>query len=344
MSSNPSAYDLHRLRVIMAGNGNPYSVLTPLRKGLLRAFHDGLSMPDIAAAFSISATDVERELGSLVTASLVQERNGHYQPTFFIASASETLRVTAHAHDTGYLLAQRLLARWDDIETSYKQLVISHDREFRNWAFLFVGDRILDIELLNVLARDGTLMPSAPSRPSPNHPKARYYFWMIEGEPDQLGWYGQHETALPWEHWRLLTFGRYRIDGASNTARDALETKVREVLAAPLANNPEALAEYLNIPAVNQADAQRWRQCGQSCAFDLLSVYREREDALRQFYTSLHASTYTPHGFGEFFCWYDHVAYAHAIDVLADAGVLSIPEHWFVAALWFFDEPETNGF
>lgn len=328
----------------MAGNGNPYSVLTPLCKGLLRALHDGLSIPDIAAAFGMSVIDVERELGPLVTASLAQERNGHYQPTFFIASATEALRVTAHARDTGYLLAQRLWARWDDIEIEYKQLVISHEKEFRDWAFLFVGGRILDIELLDLLARDGTLMPAAPARPSPDYPNARYYFWMIEGEPDQLGRYGQHETALPWEDWRLLTFGRNWIDGASNTARDALEIKIREALAVPLVNSPRALAEYMNIPAVNQADAQRWSQWGQSCAQDLLSVYQEREDALRQLYTSLHASTYIPYGFGEFFCWYDHVAYAYAIDVLADAGLLSIPEHRFVAALWFFDESETNGF
>ncbi len=39
------------------------------------------------------------------------------------------------------------------------------------------------------------------------------------------------------------------------------------------------------------------------------------------------------YGFGEFLCWYDHVAYAHAIDILADAGVLSIPEYRFIAAL-----------
>jgi len=327
----------------MAGNGNPYSVLTPLRKGLLRAFYDRLSLPDVAVVFGISAADVERELEPLVTASLVQEQNGHYQATFFIASSTETLQVTTHARETGRLLAQRLLLRWDDIETAYKQLAVGHDYGLRNVAFLFVGDVILDVGLLDALARDRTLMPAAPARPSPDHPDARYYFWMVEGDPDQLGWYGQRAIALPWEPWHLLTFGRYWIDGAPNAAREALETKARELLTVTLADNPEALAEHLNIPLVNQEDAHRWWQCTRAYTADLLSVYRERADALKQLYTSLHASTYAPYGFGEFFCWYDHVAYANAIDVLADAGVLIIPQHHFIAALWY-DEPDENGF
>lgn len=343
MSDNPSTYDIQRLHAIMAGNGDPYSVLTPLRKGLLHALHDGLSVPDLATAFGISTADVERELEPLVAANLAQKRSGHYQPAFFIANATETLRVAANARDTGHVLAQRLLQQWDEIEVTYEQLAVSRSGEFRHLAFLFVGDMILDIGLLDALARDETLMPPAPARPSPGHPEARYYFWMIEGTPDQLGRYGQRATTLPWQHWYLLTFGQYQIDGVHNAAREMLEVKAAEVLAANLTDGPEALAEHLNIPAVNQTDAYRWQQCAKSYANDLLSVYRERENALKQLYASLHASTYALYGFGEFLCWYDHVAYAHAIDILADAGVLSIPEYRFIAALWY-DKSEENGF
>ena len=50
-----------------------------------------------------------------------------------------------------------------------------------------------------------------------------------------------------------------------------LEVKAAEVLAANLTDGPEALAEHLNIPAVNQTDAYRWQQCVKSYANDLLS-------------------------------------------------------------------------
>jgi hypothetical protein len=74
-----------------------------------------------------------------------------------------------------------------------------------------------------------------------------------------------------------------------------------------------------------------------------MTIYQDHEDLLRQLHATLHASIYAPYGFSEFFCWYDHVAYAHAIDVLASADVLSIPEHRFTAALWY-EGPEANSF
>lgn len=342
MGSGPNKYNTECLHAIMAGNGDPYSVLTPLRKGLLRALHDGLALPEVAAAFGISTTDVERELGPLIAASLAQEKNGRYQATFFIASSAEAGQVTAHAREMGRLLAQRLLLRWADIETVYEQLGIGQAYNLRDLAFLFVGDLILDVGLLDALARDGTWMGAAPARPSPDHPDARYYFWMIEGDPDQLGHYGQHAMTLPWERWYLLTFGRYWIGDAPNVARRAFVGKAREVLAANLADEPEALAEHLGIPLIGQEDARNWWQRTKPYVADLLGVFRERADLLEQLYASLHASTYAPHGFGEFLSWYGHVAYAHAIDVLASADVLVIPQEQFIAALWYAEWDEND--
>jgi hypothetical protein len=67
-------------------------------------------------------------------------------------------------------------------------------------------------------------------------------------------------------------------------------------------------------------------------------VYKQRESRLRQIYGTLRAALYAPpHGFGEFLCWYDHVAYASAIDSLAAAGAVSIPAERFAAALWHED-------
>lgn len=335
--------NLQRLHAIMAGNGNPYGVLTPTRKRLLRALHDNVAISEIATTLGMTASDIQDELTPLITAHLVMRHGEHYQPAFFIASATETQRVTEHAHDTGRMLANRLLAQWDEIESTYQQLVISRDWAFSDLAFLLVGDRILDIGLLDAFARDGKLMQPAPARPSPDSPKARYYFWMIEGAEDQLGRYGQRATPLPWENWYLLTFGQYRLNGRSNQAREALESKAHDALEENQVNHLRTLAELLNIPAFDQEDTHRWSKYVQSSADDLMRIYRNRGGSMRQLYTTLHASRYAPYGFSEFFCWYDHVAYAHALDVLASANVLSIPEQRFIAALWY-EQPEANNF
>ena len=68
----------------------------------------------------------------------------------------------------------------------------------------------------------------------------------------------------------------------------------------------------------------------------LAEVYRAQASELRATYAGVLASTYLDEvsGFGEFMCWFDHVAYAHAIDALIAAGVMQMPAARYVAALW----------
>src|SRR5262249_57923000 len=87
--------------------------------------------------------------------------------------------------------------------------------------------------------------------------------------------------------------------------------------------------------AFTQAESEHWTASMQKYANDLVAIYYAQEPELRQLYGSLQASTYAPHGFGEFFCWYDHVAYAYAIDMLAEAGGLVIPDQRYTAAIWY---------
>jgi DNA-binding transcriptional ArsR family regulator len=345
VNSNLGPYDPQRLHPIMAGSGAPFSALTPLRKGLLRALHDRpRSGSELAAAFGMSRAEVESELEPLIEARLVQERERGYQPTFFIADVAETLRVAADARDTGGTLGRWLLGRWDDIRSAYEQLAISRDHAFRDVTFLLVGEMILDLGLLDALSRDGTLMARPPARPNPDHPEARYYFWMIEGDPCHLGNYGASEVNLDWLDWALLTFGQYYIDGAPNQARRDFVAEARDRIAAGQSSSPGGLAEILCVPIIGRADVTRWQECVRWCAEGLLKVYRGREDTLRLFYSTLHAGSYAPYGFGEFFCWYDHVAYGYALEELEGEGALSIPASRFAAALVYEGQDESGGF
>jgi hypothetical protein len=323
------------LHAIMAGTGDPYAVLTPLRMGLLRGLHDGLAVPQLAERLGLTPDDTRHELAPVVAASLAVERDGGYRPAFWIADAEETHRIDAHARRSGRSLADALLTRWAEVEATYRELAIGRTWGLRELAFVLVGGRILDVGLLCVLAREGSLMPPAPARPGPGRPDARYYLWMIEGDPDHLGRYGQRRNALPWEGWALLTFGQYQLGEARNEARDALEAAARAVLAAGQAPTPWALAGTLGLPAVAPLDASRWAGLGRRLGAELLRIYRGREEGVRTLYAALRANTYLPNGFAEFFCWYDHLAYAHAIDALAAEGVLAIPASRFGAAIWY---------
>lgn len=311
----------HNLHAAAAGNGNPYAFLMVEDLPLLLRLHGG---ERIAAP--------RDDLDRLVEASLLAVHEGAYRPAFFVADGAETARIDRHARRVGQALAARLLADWPMIAATYATLSVSRQWALADLAFLLVGDRILDVGLLDALAREGELMPPAPARPAPTTPEARYYFWLITGAVAQLGQYGQRVTPLPWPEWTFATFGQYAIGTAPNSARDDLEAAARAL--APTVSDAETLADRLTLPIIGADDARRWAAIERTCTAALLAVYQEYAADLRDLYADLRASAYGPHGLGEFFCWYDHVAYAHAIDGLAAAGALVIPTARFGAMLW----------
>lgn len=328
----PNADHLH---AIMAGNGNPYAVLTPLRKQLLRESYRGISEDALARRTGIDPADLKAELHLLERYSLLKCENGMVAPTFFIADESETAEGVRLAHTAGRQLADDLLNHWGHLESIYRQLKISEKDSFKELAFLLVGDLILDIGLLDALARDRSLMPSAPKRPSPELPEARYYFWLIEGARDLLGRYGQRTIDLPWDSWTHVSFGQYWIDDAPNVARDNHHRRVRGTLEDRPPSSPHALAQALDITLIERADGEQWAETATESADRLVGVYQAMESTFRQFYENLAIAGIEEDCFAEFFCWFDHVAYARAIDVLSDEGVLTIPACRFsTAILW----------
>ena len=324
----------HGLHAVMAGNGDPYSVLTTLRLRLLHALHDGSSADELARSFDLDTDLVSAELAPLVEASLVVEAGGVLCPSVLNATEEETSRVDAHATTLGMRLAERLEQQWAALERAFAELEVSGHWSFAELAFLLVGDRILDVGLLDALARDGTLMPAAPARPSPTQPDARYYFWLIEGEHDLLGKYGQRTTSLRGGSWDLLSFGQYTIGDDVNVAREGLERAVVETLGSDAELTPSVVARQLGLPVLDRVDTARWGASERRVSEDLLSVYLEARPSLDELFRSLNTASAPATGFGEFFCWYDHVAYAHAIEALAAAGFLTIPDERFTSALW----------
>ena len=316
----------------MAGNGNPYAVLTASRLRLLHEFHDQAAASVLMVGGRPPWIEQRDELTPLLEANLLREEAGRYQPAFLVVTADEVRHVDRHARSVGHRLALRVVEHWAEISATFRQSDVSRQSSLDELAFLLVGDLVLDVGLLDALARESTLMPAAPLRPSPDLREARYYVWMIEGEHNHLGRYGQRLSPLPWDGWSLITFGEYMLGEAPNAARAELEAAAKATAAGP-AQTPEELALSLRVPLVGQSDAEQWWRLARTISRDLIAVYHEQRQSFHDLYMSLGASAYLDHGFGEFFCWYDHVAYAHAIDALAKAGALSIPTQRFSAAV-----------
>ena len=59
-----------------------------------------------------------------------------------------------------------------------------------------------------------------------------------------------------------------------------------------------------------------------------------------QFYNDLKASSYASNSLGEFACWYIHIAYAWAIDLLVEKKIISMPDEKFGSLIIYTEAPE----
>ncbi|MCQ3931298.1 MAG: hypothetical protein DPW16_12650 [Chloroflexi bacterium] len=320
------------LHAIMAGSGKPYAAMTARSQQLLMKLHQGVSYDHIPAQLGLSDGEFLATLNCLLDYRLIESHGNGYRPTFFISNADEVQWVVLHAQKIGQLLAHQLVQNWNRLETLFNQLALSKISIFADYAFILVGDRLLDIGLLYALMDHHDLMPPAPKRPSPDAPDAHYYFWMIEGTEDQLGKYGQNQMTLRWSNWFLITFGQYHIQGEPNHKRTLLHQ--RAIVMLEQADSPESLSQLTGIQLIEPNDSVLWTTGINPYIDTIIQIYRQQETSIRDLYSSLHASYYARYGFAEFFCWYDHLAYSAAIDKLIETKHISLPEQCFASAIW----------
>lgn len=323
-----------RLHAAMVGIGNPYRALTPARLPLLPALLDHPDLVGLAEALDWSADEVRSDLATLAAAGIVALEGERARPLATIADASEVARVAESARRAGALLAEAIASVWPLVEAVWPRLDVSRSHTLAEMSFLLVGDRLLDVGLLDALAVDGRLMPPAPPRQDRDDPTARYYLCVVEGEPTALGQYGQRATALPWPGWSHLTFGRYGTPAAPNATRARYDERLRAAFAADPPGDPAALAWQTGVPYVDAHDARVWDGFARALASELVGGYYGLLGELTALFESLRVATLGATTFGEFFCWYDHLAYAHAIDALVAAGRIVMPAGAVTAAIW----------
>ncbi len=327
-------YDGNRVHLSMAGSGNPWSAFTKYRKRILRELHDCPNLDELGTYLETTPEMLRAELQPLINASLVSEHQSLYRPTFLITDETETLRVFEHACDFGLVLANRTETSLKDLKDAFTRLDLSTQFHFEDLAFLFVGGRILDIKLLEKLTQGARIMPPAPQRPSPDRPDARFYFYMVEGEPEHLGKYGLEDMDLPWKSWHYYSFGLNLIDGSANTEREEMQARCKEILDFSIIDGPESLAQELGLPIIHPTDSKIWSDASNSLAEVLKQCYLEEWDSIQALHSMIESGKYAPNSLGEFVCWYAHIAYCSAIDSLESKGIIRIPQGKYQAAIW----------
>ncbi len=324
----------------MAGSGNPWDYFQPSSKLTLRAIHDGHSLAEIQELLHISEEELLGKVNLLIDASLVKRENGKYHPTFLIVDKDETKKTFHHSEKIGRMISDELMKNFARLSRKFTELEISKVYSIDDLSLVLIGSKILDIGLLEALVKDRVLLRPAPKRPSPKRPDAQYYFFMIDGQPEHLGKYGEDSIDLPWEEWTFVTFGQNIVDDRENILREQLEERCNEGLKNKEIENPEDLANALNVPLLSREDSLAWKKISMAVADHILIRVKKRERELTQFYNNLKASRYASNSLGEFVCWYIHIAYSWAIDFLVEKGIISMPDEKFGSLIIYTEAPE----
>ncbi|MFW9931243.1 MAG: hypothetical protein ACFFDR_01135 [Candidatus Thorarchaeota archaeon] len=329
-----TGYDGSKVYLSLAGSGDPWSSLTSLRKRILRELHDTPDLIEIASLLQMDTVDLQAEIKPMQEASLIFESDGGFRPSFLVADEVESKIVFDHACTFSSNLADIIQDNYEEIKKAYEYLELRTKYGFDDIALFLVGGRILDIKLLEKLSEGNRVMPPAPSRPSPNRPDARYYFFMVEGTPVQLGAYGQDDSTMPWPSWHFITFGQNLIDGHANPNRRQLEERYANLIESGTWKSAEEVGNVLGIPIIGPSDSAKWEDIASLYAEQLCQCFEGHADSIKSLHNDLKSGEYAPHSLGEFFCWYAHIAYACAIEKLEDRGVLPIPPSRFQATIW----------
>lgn len=340
MKKMPEIYSTDKIILSMAGSGNPWDYFKPSSKLTLRALHDGYSLPEIRELFNVSEEELSEKMALLIDANLVRKENGKFHPTFLIVDKEETEKTFQHSEKIGRIIADELAKNWEKIKREFFKLEISKEYSINDLSLVLIGSKILDIGLLEALVKDRVLLRPAPKRPSPERPDAQYYFFMIDGQPEHLGKYGENSEDLPWENWAFVTFGQNIVKNKSNIPREKLEERCIELLKRQKLEKPEDLAEGLDVPLVSKGDSLAWKETVKKAANQILLKIKEEERELSQFYNDLEASRYTNNSFGEFMCWYIHIAYAWAIDFLVEEKTIFMPDEKFGSLIIYAEAPQ----
>ncbi len=337
---NTEDLDISQIHLSLAGSGDPWSSLTKLRVWLLRELHNGVDLNELASRLDLTPEELSAEIQPLQDTSLVFSSNGQLRPSFLFANYEETQLVYKHASEFSKTIADSIEENFENIRESYMKLDVSNEYNFEEMAFLLIGGRIIDIKLLEKLTEGQRLMPPAPPRPGPERPDAHYYFWMIEGEKKHLGEYGLDDYDLPWQSWRYFSFGQNIMNGRPNIKRVEMKERCFELIESGTIKSPKDLSEKLSIPIVTHSDSKNFAKTSDRYASLLSLSYKEHEQSIKVLHKSLKSGEHAPHSYGEFFCWYAHIAYSVAIDILESKGILPVPATRFQSAIWYREQDQ----
>jgi len=252
---------------------------------LVIALHKGIPATDFGAKMGVGPAKVEELLRFLEGKNYVHRVGGRIKPSVFIADAEDGARLYEWALPVSRRIVEAIRASLPSLRERFSGLDMSRGRRFEDWSFFILGDVLLDNWQIRSVERDFLKAADRPLRHGKN-----YYAAFLEKNPknEPFGIYGN-------------MVGTISVFGNNRGRAEASAT-----------NNKVSAADNGALEAM---------------AADFLPRLLEVLESTRPYAEKVFAdSGYSKEAaFNEFYLWWYHFIYTQAINLMAEAGMLTLP-------------------
>lgn len=252
---------------------------------LLIALHKNIALSEFEAKMGFNQAKVDRLLRFLEKKNFAHRVDGKPMPSIFIADAEDGRRLFEYALPISKEIVKAIGESLPSILEQFSRTDMSRGRRFESWAFFILSDVLLDNWQIDRVERDFLKTKSRPLRNGKN-----YYTAFLEknAKNEPFGIYGNQ-------------FGAPGVYGNNRWRVEATATENR----------------------ISASDGVVLEKMAEDFSPRLLGVLEgARPYAEKVFIDSGYSKEVA---FNEFYIWWYHFIYSRATDLMAEAGMLSVP-------------------
>lgn len=264
----------------------------------LVGLHNGIEPKDMQTSLQWNDSTFQREIELLTDNGYVKYKNGKYVASINIVMQEEGKQIFDHCEKVASQIVESIIEFEPTVKKLYYTMDVADKRSYEELSFFLLSDVLLDNWQINNVESE-FLKKERPLR----HGK-RYYIQYAEidtlSDREVFGIYGNQYTCN--DSICFITYGNNRKNHHKST-KELLE---------------------MELPLISTKDQEILDKMANSYKSMLIEILEENREYFTEFYQGLDHKNET--GFEEFFIWYYHFLYTRATDILADKGLLDVPQ------------------
>lgn len=226
------------------------------------------------------------------------------RPTIFIANDTQGKALFEYSLPMALEIANSIEYQLPLVKVKYQQMALADKHDFESMSFLILSNVLLDNWQINDVERNFLKAPQRPER------HGKYYYYSIlenAGHPKEaFGIYGNQYRSVN-DTLTIAVYGNNRNHVSKQLRADEFVEKILQT-----------------APIISEADNNHLVSMAAMYQPLLLSILEKHKGHSKYVYRTMGYAEEI--SFEEFFIWWYHFIYTNATNILAEKGLLKIPE------------------